>query len=106
MMKYNTLYYLLFVLLILGAFASMAQNSYGLIILGIVAIAFASLFFIQFIESLRKKDPGNIYLPVELGCLFVFSSIFSLRIFYIHFKYIEALFAFTALILVVLYCRK
>jgi len=90
----------------MGAFASMAQNSYGLLILGVVAITFALLFLIQFLESLRKKDPGNIYLPVELGCLFVFSSIFGLRIFYIHFKYVEFVFAFMALVLVVLYCRK
>ena len=47
MKKYNTLYYFLFVVLILGAFASMAQYSYGLIICGIACLGFTGAFLVE-----------------------------------------------------------
>ena len=106
MKNYNTLYYLLFVLLVMGAFASMAQNRYGLIILGGVAIAFSLLFLVQFIAIIRKKELIDRYLSAEYFCLFIFSSILALSIFYIHFKNVELVFAIITLILAVLYCRK
>jgi hypothetical protein len=106
MKGYNTLYYLLFVLLIMGAFASMAQNSYGLKILGGVAIAFAVLFLIQFIASLTEKRKKDGYSPIESGCLFILALIFALRVFYINFSYVELIFGLTTLILILLYFRK
>ncbi|MBA2746636.1 MAG: hypothetical protein H0U44_10455, partial [Flavisolibacter sp.] len=56
MKKFNTIYYLLFILLVMGAFASMAQNSYGLKIMGGVAFVFALVFLLEFISVLRTKD--------------------------------------------------
>lgn len=106
MKGYNTLYYLLFVILIMGAFASMAQNSYGLKILGGVAIAFAVLFFIQFISSFTARGKKDIYSSIELGCLFILACIFALRVFYINFSYVELIFELTSLILILLYFRK
>ncbi|HSF44363.1 MAG TPA: hypothetical protein VLA58_00080, partial [Chitinophagaceae bacterium] len=57
MKTYNTIYFLLFVLLIMGAFASMAQNSYGLKLLGVVGMLFGLLFLYQLIRFLMR--PGK-----------------------------------------------
>jgi hypothetical protein len=106
MRKYSTIFYLLFILLIMGAFASMAQNSYGLKIMGGVAFVFALVFFVEFISVLRKKDNRNLYTLAEPACLFVLSIVFGLRVFYIHFSYIELLFGAAGAVLALIYLRK
>jgi hypothetical protein len=106
MKNYNTIYYLLFVLLIMGGFASMAQNSYGLYILGGTAIGFALLFLYQALTILMKKASADIFQIIELSSLFVISSVFALRVFYIYFVYIEIIFGLAAFILVLIYGRK
>jgi len=106
MKKYYTIYYLLFILLIMGAFASMAQNSYGLKIMGGVACAFGVLFLIELTSGLRANNNQDGYALTETLCLCLLSFIFALRIFYIHFPFVELLFAITVLLLVGLYIRK
>jgi hypothetical protein len=106
MKKYNPVYYLLFILLIMGAFASMAQNNYGLKIMGGVAFVFGLVFIIQFISALRKKDKKEVYSLIEIICFFLLSVIFGFRIFYIHFPYIELLFGIAAVLLMLIYFRK
>ena len=106
MKNYNTFYYLLFVLLIMGAFASMAQNSYGLTILGTTAIVFGLIFLYQFIMAYRKKEKINPANQVELLSLSLLSFLFALRIFHIHFPYVEWLFSFTALTLGMVYIKN
>ena len=106
MKKYNTIYYLLFILLIMGAFASMAQNSYGLKIMGGVAFVFALVFLVEFISVLRTKDKRDVYSLIEPACLFLLSFIFGLRVFYIHFPNVELLFAGAGILLVLIYLRK
>jgi len=106
MKKYNTIYYLLFILLIMGAFASMAQNSYGLKIMGGVAFVFALVFLVEFISVLRTKDKRDVYSLIEPACLFLLSFIFGLRVFYIHFPYVELLFSAAGVLLALVYQRK
>ncbi len=106
MKTYNSLYFLLFVLLIMGAFASMAQNSYGIKILGGVAILFGLTFLFKAINILTRKNKEDVYALIELFSLFLLSFIFTLRIFYIHFPYIELIFAFAGMVLVYIYLRK
>ena len=106
MRRFNPIYYLLFILLVMGAFASMAQNSYGLRIMGTVAFSFALVFLIEFISVLRRKGKADIYALLEPVCLFVLSFIFGLRVFYIHFDYIELLFGAAAVVLGLIYLRK
>jgi hypothetical protein len=107
MNKYTTYYYLLFVLLIMGAFASMAQNDYGIKVLGVVAVAFSLLFCVQlalfFIEKADTKDKSD---AIELVCLILLSAILALRVFYIRFPFVELLFGGAGLLLVLLYARK
>jgi cytochrome b subunit of formate dehydrogenase len=106
MKSYNTIYYLLFVLLIMGAFASMAQNSYGLTLLGGVAISFGLLFLYQFFKSLQQQDRKVFLLPAELLALFVISILFALRTFHIYVPFSEVLFALAGLVLVFVYGKK
>jgi hypothetical protein len=106
MKKYNPIYYLLFIMLVMGAFASMAQNTYGLKIMGCVAFVLGLVFLIEFISVLRKKDNIDVYRLTESFCLFLLSLIFALRIFYIHFPYVELLFAAAGLLLAMVYVRK
>ena len=105
MKKYNPLYYLLFFLLIMGAFASMAQNGYGLTIIGGVAFVFGLVFFIETISLWRKKE-RRISSFIEPVCLFIISVILGLRVFYIYFPNIEWVFGAATLVLIVFYFLK
>lgn len=106
MKKDQTLYYLLFMLLIMGAFASMAQNSYGLVILGGVAAVFGLSFGIELIGLLGKKKPADPFVITELVCLLVLAVLLALRVFYIHFRYVEVIFVIAGLLLAIVYFRK
>lgn len=105
MKQYNPIFYLLFILLVMGAFASMAQNSYGLTIIGGVAFVFGLVFLIEIISLLRKKQRHNIIL-IEPVCLFIISVILGLRVFYIYFSNIEWIFGAATLALIVFYFFK
>lgn len=107
MKKYNPIYYLLFVLLIMGAFASMAQNDYGIKILGLIALAFSLLFTIQLISVVRKKAAKQEASVVfELFSLILLSLILCMRVFYIRFPFVELVFGGAGLLLVLVYIRK
>ncbi len=106
MKKYNAIYYLLFILLITGAFASMAQNSYGLKIMGGVALAFGLVFLLEFITTLGGKEKKDGYVLAELISMILFSVIFGCRVFNIHFPYIEWMFVAAGAWLVLFYVRK
>lgn len=106
MKKYNPIYYLLFILLVMGTFASMAQNSYGLKIMGGVALAFGLIFLLEFITALGNKEKKDVYALAELAAMILFSAIFGCRIFNIHFPNIEWLFAAAGAWLVFFYIRK
>lgn len=103
MKKYNPIYYLLFILLVMGTFASMAQNSYGLKIMGGVAFIFGLVFLIQFISRLRKKEEKDLFYLAEPAGLFILAVIFGMRVFYIYFSYVEYLFLAAAALLGVIY---
>lgn len=106
MKKYNPIYYLLFILLVMGTFASMAQNSYGLKIMGAVAFAFGLIFLLEFITAIGKKEVKDVYSLAELAAMILFSAIFGCRVFHIHFPYIEWLFVAAGAWLVFFYIRK
>jgi len=106
MRKYQSLYYLLFVLLVMGAFASMAQNTYGLNLLGVVALIFSGLFIVQFIRLFNKNDNRNTITLIELAAMSVIGILFSLRIFYIRFAFVELLFVIAVMVLCFVYAQK
>jgi len=104
MRKYVTIYYLLCVVLILGAFAAMAQNGYGLVILGIVASAFAIVFLTQLVAYLEKhRDNRDFLIIQEHVSLILISTILSLRIFYIRFMFVEEIFIISGILLALVF---
>lgn len=106
MNKYITTYYLLILLLITGAFASMAQNNYGIIIMGWVAVAFGTVFLLQGIQAAVKGPSDNIDTLVELFTLSVICILLALRVFYIHFIYVEFVFGIAGLVLITVYLGR
>jgi hypothetical protein len=106
MKSYNTVYYLLTVLLIMGGFASMAQNNYGLPIISAVCMAFGLIFFVQFIQALRSNEPNKTEQAIELIALFILAFIFTLRTLQIYFPFIEWIFVAAALILALNYLTR
>jgi hypothetical protein len=106
MSKYNSIFFLLFILLVMGAFASMAQNSYGLKIMGGVAFIFGLVFIIELITLIRKKEEKQGWEIAELVGLIMLATIFGLRIFYIRFPFIELVFASAGTLLAFIYLRK
>lgn len=105
MKQLNTLYYLLFVLLIMGAFASMAQNDYGITILGLVASAFALVFLSQLYAEIGRSQ-SKWMRRAELICLFLLSSVMAMRVFHFHFQYVELIFGAAGISLMTIYLRK
>lgn len=103
MSRYNPYYYLLFVLLIFGAFASMAQNDYGIKILGAAASAFGLLFLLQLPAELRTKRKTDGLVIAELSGLAIISIILSMRVFYIRFPFVEVVFGIAGLLLIASY---
>ena len=105
MNRYSTFYYLLILLLITGAFASMAQNGYGVKLMGAVAAIFCLLFIIQVVEYVQK-DKTKLFPLIELISLAVLAGIISFRVFYIHFPYAELLYGLAGFSLFVVYAMK
>ena len=106
MNRFITIYYFLFVLLIMGGFSSMAQNDYGNTILGGVAAAFLILFALQWIQAINSKIKANLGDSIELISLTIISLILALRVFYIHFRFVEIIFVGAGLSLVTVYIIK
>ncbi|WP_336515445.1 hypothetical protein [Pollutibacter soli] len=106
MNRYAQLFYILFFLLIMGAFASMAQNSYGLTILGLVGITFAIIFLWRGISQIRAKGPKKTFAIIEMFCLAIISVLLALRVFYFRIPGTEILLALVSLLLILVYARR
>jgi hypothetical protein len=106
MKKNNPIYFLLFILLVMGAFASMAQNSYGLKLMGGVAVVFAGVFLIELIGVLTSEEKKDGFIIAELTAMILFSVIFGCRVFNIYFPFIEWVFVAAGTCLLFFYIRK
>ena len=106
MKKYNPLFYLLFIMLIMGAFASMAQNGYGLKIMGAAGALFALVFLAECLAVINSKGKKDIYFLAEASCLFLLALLFTFRLLYIHFAFVEEIFAAAGLVLAGLYVKR
>jgi len=106
MKKYNTYYYLLFVLLVMGAFVSMSQNSYGFRIMGMVSFSFGILFLTQLVYVIKKKGNNDFLGIAELTGLSTLSLLLGLRVYFIHFNFAEILFVVAGIILIFVYGYK
>ena len=75
MKKYNPFFYLLFIMLIMGAFASMAQNEYGLKIMGAAGALFGLVFLLEFISCLQREEKNFLFLIEAFIWSLIFSSV-------------------------------
>lgn len=102
--KYNTIYYLLFVLIIMGAFASMALNAYGMKLIGYSCLGFSLTFLHEAIFGVRKREDltshGKIFLTTELIILALLSCLFFLRSLLITFPFAEGVFITSIVLLI------
>ncbi len=106
MKRFSATYYLLFVILITGAFAAMAQNDYGTLLLGLVAVAFSFIFLLQLISaSIANKSAGWLN-RLELISLILMAALIALRVFYVHFSFVEIVFGVAGAMLTVVYIVK
>lgn len=83
MRKNIVLYYVLLLLLVMGAFAAMALNSYGIVLMSYVALGFALVFLFELLLLLRReKEMTATYkaiLAVELISLSALCLLYFLR---------------------------
>lgn len=106
MKKNNPIYFLLFILLVMGAFASMAQNSYGIKLIGVVAFVFAGVFIIELIGAISSEEQKDGMIIAELTAMIPFAAIFGCRVFNIYFPFIEWVFVAAGACLLAFYIRK
>jgi hypothetical protein len=97
------LFYFLFLALVVGGFASIAQNDYGLKIVAWACFGFALAFLVEVLLNYRKYPAGIVVERIALTALFV---LFGMRALYIHFPYVEWIVIGVALILIILYAQR
>jgi hypothetical protein len=103
MNRYLTIFFLLFMLLVMGAFASMAQNNYGFRLLGWVSLGFALVFLFQLVNKLTGKKSYSASSVVELLGLIVLTTLFSMDNFHMRVPYAGYLATIAAIALVIVY---
>jgi len=103
MRKYSTVYFLLFALFLLGAFASMAQYSYGMKICGLASLGFGVAFLVE-LWSIQSREKKRIRHSLELTSLALLSLIFTFRNFSIEWLYFNVLQTVGLTIILVLLC--
>lgn len=101
-----TILFLLFMLLITGAFASMAQNNYGFTILGWVAMGFMLLFGYQLWRKLMGKKPADRIVLAELGSLVIISLLLGLNCFHVRVPFADYVLSVAALVLLAVYVLR
>ena len=90
----------------MGAFASMAQNDYGVKLVGLVAALFGLLFSILLLFHLGQKNRKEIIDSLELISLAALAVILAMRVFYLRFQFVEMVFGLAGLILIAVYIQK
>lgn len=93
-------HYFLFLAIVLGSFASMAQNDYGLTVVSWACFLFAGIFIYDIIQTIKIIRWDKI---LELLGLSALAILFGLRALYIYFPYVEVFLGVTCTTLVAIY---
>jgi hypothetical protein len=103
--RFYTLIYICFIVIVVGAFASMAQNDYGLPLLavGCFGLSLIMLFRIEGVQDINQTLFPRKWLIAELSGMAVMTLILGLRALFIRFPFVEYIFAVNALLLVAIY---
>lgn len=102
MKKLNSIFFLLFLLLITGSFAAIAKNSYGMDIIAWTTVGFAFFSLTGGISTLLNNRQPKL-LAVEYFILSIIFAIVAMRAFLIYFPYVEILFSGASLGLIIIY---
>ena len=102
MKKLNSIFFILFLLLITGGFAAIAQNVYGITLLGWGLAGFAIFSLLGGVLVVFSSRYPQL-LAYEYFLLTLLFAIIALRTFLIHFSYVELIFSMTGIGLVVIY---
>jgi len=90
----------------MGAFASMAQNDYGIKLIGGVAALFSIVFSVQLVNSYQQTGTARVIDLLELASLTLLAAILAMRVFYIRFLFVEGIFGIAGLMLIAVYIQK
>lgn len=102
MINFNSIYFLLYLLLITGGSAAMAKNEYGITLLAISFTGFALTGLYEAVSSLSNHRK-NSWQKIELCVLFIVFALIVLRINLIQFPYVEIVFTLSIILLALVY---
>jgi hypothetical protein len=102
MKKLNSIFFLLFLLLITGGFAAIARNAYGVQLLGWSTVGFAFFCLIGLFLSLNKSEIDKPSV-LEFNTLTLNLTNSSMRVFLYHFVYVELIFSSAGIVLILVY---
>jgi hypothetical protein len=104
MKKLNSIFFLLFLLLITGGFAAIAQNAYGMQLLGWSIAGFSFFSLLGGISAFTNPRFPKL-LSFEYFTLTILFAIAAMRIFLVRFPYVELIFSGTGIVLVIIYLK-
>jgi hypothetical protein len=93
-------HYFLYLAIILGAFASMAQNDYGLTVVSWSCYLFAFSIILELVQRFGTLSWDKKF---ELAGLAILLLLFGLRAAYIHFAYVETILLVVSASLIIVY---
>lgn len=94
------IHYFLFLIIILGAFASMAQNDYGLTVIAWACFLFALTFILDVIRKVKHLPWDTL---IERLAMISLAILFGFRALYIYFTYVELILSITCAGLILVY---
>ena len=105
--RFTTLIYLFFLVIVVGAFAAIALNEYGVQLMAIGCFGFSLIFLLKLysIYSVEKPRLPKRLLIQEYGLMALVMALFGLRALRIRFAFVEWVFVLTTLLMVFTYFR-
>lgn len=105
--QFITFIYIFFLTIVIGVFAAIALNDYGvvLIAIGCFGISFIYILKMYSIYSVEKPRLPKRLLIQEYGLMAIIMALFGLRALRIRFEFVEWVFVVSALMMVYVYIR-
>lgn len=105
--QFNTLNYLFFLTIVIGAFASIAQNDYGVILMAIGCFGFSFIYLLKLYNIYTTEKPllPKSLLVQEYISMAIIMLLFGFRALRIQFTFVEIIFVICSLFMVYIYLR-
>ena len=105
--RFETLLFVFFLIIVIGGFAAIALNDYGVTLMAVGCFGLASILLLRIhnvVSTLKPQLPNNVLIQ-EYVALSAMMLLFGLRALRIRFDYVEWLFVLVTLMLAVIYVR-